>query len=60
MTPGRISNAGIFTKRVRYDAAGRALIEGGKPGVCSIEIANLTLLGLNTEEWNAYFAKTGK
>lgn len=55
MRPGVVCNAGIFTKQVKIDPAGKAFIEGGKPGVCSIEIDYLTLLGLHTDEWEAYF-----
>lgn len=57
MQPGKLGNAGIFTKRVKIDSHGKALIEGGNPGVCSIEIDYLTLLGLHTEEWEAYFSR---
>lgn len=60
MAPGKLGNAGIFTKKVKIDAAGKAFIEGGNPGVCSIEIDYLTLLPLHTEEWEAYFNKAGK
>lgn len=55
MAPGKESNAGIFTKRVKIDQVGKAFIEGGNPGVCSIEIDYLTLLGLHTEKWEAFF-----
>lgn len=57
MAPGKESNAGIFTKRVKIDQVGKAFIEGGNPGVCSIEIDYLTLLGLHTENWEAFFSR---
>lgn len=56
MRPGIMCNAGIFTKRVQIDPNnGKALIEGGAPGICSIEIDYLILMGLHTAEWEAYF-----
>ncbi len=58
MRPGVISNAGIFTKRVQIAPSGKAFIEGGSPGIYNIEIDYLTLLGLNTEEWETYFKRS--